>query len=94
MIAIFVGEDILSSTGRQIQLFHALENPIPAYFHHPLVCDESGEKLSKRQRSESVTQLREGGVSANETIGRAAFAGGLIPESRSLSAQDAMALFE
>jgi len=86
------GEDILSSTGRQIQLFQALESPPPAYFHHPLVCDESGEKLSKRQRSESIDQLREDGISADEIIGHAAFAGGLVPEFRSLLAQDAIAL--
>jgi len=86
------GEDILSSTGRQIQLFHALENPPPAYFHHPLVCDESGEKLSKRQRSESIDQLREDGASAEEIIGRAAFAGGLVPEFRPVTAEDAIVL--
>jgi len=81
------GEDILSSTGRQIQLFQALGKPVPTYFHHPLVCDESGEKLSKRQRSESITQLREEGVSAEEIIGRAAFSGGLVPEPVPMSAQ-------
>jgi glutamyl-tRNA synthetase/glutamyl-Q tRNA(Asp) synthetase len=86
------GEDILSSTGRQIQLFQALESPPPAYFHHPLVCDESGEKLSKRQRSESLSRLREEGVSAEEIIGCAAFAGRLIPEPRPLSASSAVEL--
>lgn len=86
------GEDILPSTARQIQLFHALGHPSPNYFHHPLLCGSEGQKLSKRQRSESITQLREGGTSANEIIGRAAFAGGLVPQPKPLSAQDAMAL--
>ncbi|MEN7973038.1 MAG: glutamate--tRNA ligase family protein [Verrucomicrobiota bacterium] len=88
------GEDILSSTGRQIRLFQALESAPPTYFHHPLVCDDAGEKLSKRQRSESIDQLRDAGVSADEIIGRAAFAGGLIPEFRPLSAADAALLLE
>ncbi|MCK5675542.1 MAG: hypothetical protein KAH99_00845 [Verrucomicrobia bacterium] len=84
------GKDILSSTGRQIQLFQALEAPPPTYLHHPLVCDESGGKLSKRQRSESIDQLREDGASADEIIGRAAFAGGLVPEPVPLSAESAI----
>ncbi len=81
------GEDILSSTARQIQLFQALEREAPRYFHHGLLCDEEGRKLSKRQRSESITQFREDGISAHEIIGRAAFAGGLVPECVPLSAQ-------
>jgi glutamyl/glutaminyl-tRNA synthetase len=86
------GEDILSSTGRQIQLFEAMGHPPPDYYHHPLVCDVHGDKLSKRQRSESITELREAGASANEIIGRAAFAGGLIPECRPMKPDEALAL--
>ena len=55
------GEDILASTGRQILLFQALDAPAPQYLHHPLICDENGQKLSKRQRSESISQLRDSG---------------------------------
>ena len=86
------GEDILSSTGRQIQLFRAFEHEPPRYCHHGLLCDETGRKLSKRQRSESITRLREDGADADEIIGCAAFAGDLIPESRPLSALAAIAL--
>ena len=88
------GEDILSSTGRQIQLFQALEHTAPDYFHHTLLCDAEGRKLSKRQRSESITQLREAGVSASEAIGRAAFFGGLVPDPRPMSAEEALSLLE
>jgi glutamyl-tRNA synthetase/glutamyl-Q tRNA(Asp) synthetase len=87
------GEDILSSTGRQIQLFQALEHEPPHYYHHGLLCDETGRKLSKRQRAGSITRLREDGVPANELIGRAACEGGLISGYRPLSAQAAIALF-
>lgn len=86
------GEDILSSTGRQIQLFEALGHSAPAYYHHPLVCDTHGEKLSKRQHSESITELREAGASADEIIGRAVFAGGLISEYRPMKLAEALAL--
>jgi glutamyl-tRNA synthetase/glutamyl-Q tRNA(Asp) synthetase len=88
------GEDILSSTGRQILLFNALGHEPPMYYHHSLVCDTEGKKLSKRQRSDSITQMHESGIMAEEVIGLAAFAGNLVPDSRLLSAQDAIALFE
>ncbi len=87
------GEDILASTARQIQLFEALGEANPDYFHHPLICDEKGEKLSKRQRSESISQLRDAGITAGEVIGRAAFAGGLIPDFCPLSVSEALVLF-
>lgn len=84
------GEDLLSSTGRQIWLFQALEHSAPNYFHHPLVCDTQGQKLSKRQRSESITLMREAGISANEIMGRAAFAGGLISKHQPLTLLNAL----
>lgn len=87
------GEDILSSTGRQIQLFRALGAPFPAYYHHPLVSDAQGDKLSKRQHSESLARLREAGVPANEILGRAAFEGRLVPDPSPLSVSEAIALF-
>ena len=86
------GEDILASTARQILLFQALDAPAPVYFHHPLICDETGEKLSKRQRSESISQLRDAGITAEEIIGRAAFAGGISSASGPLTLYDALTL--
>jgi glutamyl/glutaminyl-tRNA synthetase len=87
------GEDILASTGRQIQLLAALGHEPPLYFHHALLLDTEGKKLSKRQFSESIAQLREAGCSSEELLGRAAFAGGLVSEERALSRADIMALF-
>ena len=84
------GEDLLGSTGRQIYLFQALEHSAPDYFHHALLCDAHGGKLSKRQRSESITQLREAGVSASEVIGRAIYLAGKIPSLRPMKLDEAM----
>ncbi|MBN2162911.1 MAG: hypothetical protein JXR25_08790 [Pontiellaceae bacterium] len=86
------GEDILASTARQIQLFQMLGHSAPDYFHHPLICDDRGDKLSKRQRSESISQLRDAGISAEEILGRAAYAGGLASDSASLSLSAALIL--
>lgn len=74
------GEDILFSTARQIQLFQILEAPVPQYLHHPLIFDADGRKLSKRQRSESITAFRESGKSAADILGMALFSGRWIPD--------------
>ena len=42
------GADLLSSTPRQIYLYHCLGGTVPDYFHLPLAYDESGRKISKR----------------------------------------------
>ena len=74
------GGDILFSTARQIQLLQLLDAPVPRYYHHPLICDAQGNKLSKRQRSESITSMREAGAEPGEIIGQALFAAGLTSE--------------
>jgi glutamyl-tRNA synthetase/glutamyl-Q tRNA(Asp) synthetase len=88
------GEDILASTARQILLFQALDAPVPAYFHHPLICDEAGEKLSKRQHAESINLLRERGAAPEEIIGQAAYAGGLIAGYAPMTAAEAQCLIQ
>jgi glutamyl-tRNA synthetase/glutamyl-Q tRNA(Asp) synthetase len=65
------GEDILFSTARQIQLLRLLGAPLPRYFHHPLIYDEKGKKLSKRQRSASIAELRASGATPEQVIDQA-----------------------
>lgn len=49
------GQDILGSTGRQVQLQRALGLPAPAYLHIPLALAANGQKLSKQNGARSVT---------------------------------------
>jgi len=73
------GEDLLSSTGRQIALARLLGRPVPAAFlHHPLLYRADGAKLSKSNRDSGVRELREAGHSAAEVIALAARAPGLL----------------
>jgi glutamyl/glutaminyl-tRNA synthetase len=67
------GEDLLSSTGRQIRLARLLGRAAPPVFlHHPLIMKPGGEKLSKSSGDTGVRELREAGVSPDEVIARAA----------------------
>jgi len=52
------GADLLLSTPRQIHLQRLLDAPLPRYAHLPLVLDEAGRKLSKRDRDHPVDPAR------------------------------------
>ena len=65
------GGDLLLSTARQLLLYRALGLPAPGWFHCPLVLDERGERLAKRNEALSVRALRERGRSAAEVLAMA-----------------------
>ena len=56
------GEDLLLSTAKQILLYRALNWTIPAFFHCPLVRDEQGRRLAKRDGARSLRSLRGQGL--------------------------------
>ena len=88
------GEDLLSSTGRQIALARLLGRTSPPVFlHHSLVLGPSEMKLSKANRDTGLRELREAGVSPSEAIGRAAAAAGLIDHVRPIAATHVSELF-
>jgi glutamyl/glutaminyl-tRNA synthetase len=72
------GEDLLGSTGRQIQLARLLGRKIPPLFlHHPLIRRLDGEKLSKSNHDTGVRDLRASGWSVERVLGAAAATLGL-----------------
>lgn len=56
------GEDHVTNTAAQIEIFEALGATIPAFAHFPLLVGSGGEALSKRIGSLSLRELREGGI--------------------------------
>jgi len=52
------GDDHLTNTAAQIQLFKMLDSKIPEFGHFPLIKSISGEGLSKRTGKDSINQLR------------------------------------
>ena len=58
------GEDHVTNSGAQIQMFRALDAREPVFAHLPLLVDAAGGGLSKRTGSLSVGELRERGIEA------------------------------
>jgi glutamyl/glutaminyl-tRNA synthetase len=63
------GDDLLASTGRQIQLARLLgrEEP-PQFLHHPLIMKSAGQKLSKSDGDTGIRELRGRGWTPAEVI--------------------------
>jgi glutamyl/glutaminyl-tRNA synthetase len=88
------GEDLLDSTGRQVQLARMLgrDDP-PVFVHHGLVRHAHGDKLSKSNRDTSLRELRALGRSAADLLGHAAWLCGLVEAPRPIDAAHLASLF-
>lgn len=64
------GGDLLTSTFRQLLLYRALGLQPPKFFHAPLIRDESGRRLAKRNASLSLRALRDSGATPDEIRSR------------------------
>jgi glutamyl-tRNA synthetase/glutamyl-Q tRNA(Asp) synthetase len=63
------GEDLLDSTGRQIQLARLLGRTVPPLFlHHPLIMKSVTQKLSKSDRDSGVRDLRARGWTPEQVL--------------------------
>ncbi len=62
------GADLLVSAARQILLYRALGWASPAFYHCPLLTDERGVRLAKRNAALSLRTLREQGRDPQEFI--------------------------
>jgi glutamyl-Q tRNA(Asp) synthetase len=60
------GRDLFQATAIHRLLQHLLGLPAPRYFHHALVGDAAGRKLSKSLGSRSLRDLRQAGVSPRD----------------------------
>lgn len=55
------GDDHLNNTPKQVNVFKALDWKPPQYAHLPLILDEEGKKLSKRNNAANILLYREQG---------------------------------
>ena len=87
------GDDLLSSAARQQRLGQALgRGTPPRWWHLPLVHDQHGRRLSKRDGDLGLDALRTAGVSPERVVGLLLHLGGFIPEPAPIHARDAVGL--
>ena len=58
---VFRGDEHVNNTPWQINIFRALEAPLPQFGHCPIILGDDGLKLSKRRGAVSVTAYEEAG---------------------------------
>lgn len=91
------GADLEASTIAQYYLAECLGAPSFAsikFYHHPLLLDEKGEKLSKSAGSEAVNTLRAGGEGPEKILGATAKWLGLPEDKKYCTAGDLLDAFE
>lgn len=64
------GEDLLPSTHVHRILQQLLGHREPVYLHHPLILDEHGKRLAKRDESLSILHLRQRGLTQDEVLAK------------------------
>ena len=74
------GEDHIGNTPKQILLYEALEGDCPVFGHTPLILNESGQKLSKRDGVTSVSDFQSMGYLPEAINNYMALLGWSVPE--------------
>src|SRR6187431_1918836 len=87
------GADLLASAARQWHVQNALALPHPAWFHVPLVTDESGRRLAKREADLSLAELHAAGTDPRAIVAWAARSAGIAVRER-VTATEVTPLFE
>lgn len=83
------GADLIDSTARQIYLAEQLQpDASTTYWHVPLMLDDHGQRMAKRDGSLSIAEWREDGSNAEQLVGLLASSLGIIETSDVLSATD------
>lgn len=88
------GQDLLSSTPRQLLLYRLLKLKAPEFTHVPLLIDSEGYRLSKRQQALSVATLRNDGIKPEAIIGYLAYKANLIDVLQPLKASELISCFD
>ncbi len=88
------GEDHITNTPRQIQIFRALGAKPPVYGHMPLIVGKDRARLSKRHGATSVLAYREAGFLPEATLNYLARLGWSHGDQEIFSRADLVAAFD
>jgi glutamyl-tRNA synthetase len=94
IIEVVRGDDLLSSTPRQLALYSALGASPPAFLHVPLVLDADGRRMSKRFGSPGIPELRAAGMHPEQLVGKLAKSLGLTDTDAPLTAAELVAHYD
>lgn len=72
------GDDLLTSTPRQLLLYEALGAETPSWAHVPLIVGQDGRRLAKRHGDTRIAWFRRRGIDPRELVGRLAWSAGLL----------------
>jgi glutamyl-tRNA synthetase len=82
------GQDLVSVCSAQNAVIASLGMASPRYGYVPLLCDSSGQKLSKRDHATGLSSLRDRGEAAAQVIGQLAASLGLVSPKSAISAEE------
>lgn len=88
------GDDLLSSTPRQVLLQRLLGLPTPRYRHVPLVLGGDTVRLAKRHGAITLTQLAERGMPADRVLAILACSLGLADGDEAVTANELLSRFD
>ena len=88
------GDDHLSNTPRQINIFKALDAHVPVFAHLPMILGEDGTRLSKRHGTVSVMRYRDQGILPNALLNYLVRLGWSHGDQEIFSLNDMMSLFD
>ena len=88
------GDDHLTNTFRQIQVFNAMDWELPRFAHMPLIHGADGAKLSKRHGAVNLLEFREQGFLPEAVFNYLLRLGWAHGDSEILSRDEAIALFD
>jgi glutamyl-tRNA synthetase len=88
------GDDLLSSTPRQLHLQRLLGLPQPEYLHVPLVLGEDDQRLAKRHGAVTLADLRASGWSAGDVLAVLAVSLGLARRSETVTIDQLLDRFD
>ncbi len=75
------GEDHIANTAKQILLYEAFEAPVPEFAHTPLILNQDGKKLSKRDGVTSIDDFRKMGFLPEAMVNYMTLLGWTFPDS-------------
>ena len=88
------GRDLLSSVAPQLQLYEALELTPPQFIHIPLLVNDEGRRLSKRDKDLDMGELRKRYTTPEPLIGKLMYLAGFLQSYEAVSLEEALGLYD